>query len=109
MSETVHYIGKLTLVPIEGDIQNTAKIILRGEGRGAEGYSDFLEALEDWSYKKYVIYNGNIYKADMKESDPYSNMAIATKKEDGTIDFEVRYYNGGCSFSEAIEDALRKI
>jgi len=109
MSETVHYIGKLTLVPIEGDIQNIAKMILQKEGWSLEGYNDFLEALEDWSYKKYIIYNENIYKVDMKESDPYSNMAIATKKEDGTIDFEVRYYNGGCSFSEAIEDALRKI
>ena len=25
---------------------------------------------------------------------------------DGTIDYEVMYYNGGCSFNEAIEYAL---
>ena len=109
MSETVHYIGKLTLVPIEEDIQNTAKIILQEEGWSLEGYSDSLEALDGRGYRKYVIYNGNIYRVDMKEYDPYANIGIAFKKDDGTIDFEVRYHNGGCSFSEAIEDALRKI
>ena len=28
---------------------------------------------------------------------------------DGTIDYEVMYYNGGCSFNEAIEYALDDI
>ena len=31
-----------------------------------------------------------------------------SKNEDGDFDFEVRYYNGGCGFDEAIERAFER-
>lgn len=34
---------------------------------------------------------------------------LANKNEDGTILFNVSYYNGGCSFDEAIEQAIKDI
>ena len=33
----------------------------------------------------------------------------ATQNDDGTIDYEVKYYNGGCSREEAIAEAVQKL
>lgn len=38
--------------------------------------------------------------------DPDDDIFNATQNLDGTIDFHVMYYNGGCSFNEAIEEAI---
>ena len=40
-----------------------------------------------------------------KELDPDSSLFEAVLYSDGTIEFEVKYYNGGCGFSEAIDHA----
>lgn len=109
MSETVHYVGKLTKIPMEGDLQNTAKRVLQNEGWCDESDADFLEQLEDRGYKKFLVHSGNIYKVEKTQLDPNDDIVKATKCPDGTIDFEVKYYNGGCSFNEAIDAALGKI
>ena len=57
--------------------------------------------------EKYIVTNDNIYKVVEKnnKTDEY-DIFNATQNLDGTIDYEVMYYNGGCSFNEAIEYAL---
>lgn len=108
MSETEHRVGKLTPVEINGTIEETAEAILKADGvEPKEYYDTFLDQLEDVGYRQYVITDGKIYKVDMAEIDPYNDIFNATHNEDGTIDFEVKYYNGGCSFNEAIEEAIK--
>ena len=41
--------------------------------------------------------------------DDYADIFNASKNEDGTIDFLLRYYNGGCSFNEALTTAINKM
>lgn len=48
-----------------------------------------------------IVYEDNI--------DDYEDIFHASKNEDGTIDFLLRYYNGGSSFDEALIIAINKI
>jgi hypothetical protein len=72
-------------------------------------YESYQEMFESEFYKKYVIYNDMIYKVEAKQTDPYGDIFVANKNSDGTINFEVQYYNGGCGFSEAIDIALNNM
>jgi len=56
----------------------------------------------------YIIFNDMVYDYKSEELDPYEHF-IATKNDDGTINFSVAYYNGGCGFKEAIEYALKSM
>lgn len=89
MSETVHYKGKL--IP-------TGKTLKEFDPETSDIYDHYLHAVE---------IDGMVYVVKKKDIDPDGDILRSTKNEDGTIDFEVRYYNGGCSFNEAIEEALK--
>lgn len=89
MSETVHYKGKL-----------------KPTGKTEEEYCGEGDDIYDHYYKA-VIVHGMVYEVEKEEIDPYSDLLISNKNEDGTIDFEVKYHNGGCSFNEAIEEATK--
>jgi hypothetical protein len=41
--------------------------------------------------------------------DPYHDICIAIKDEDGEINYELKYYNGGTNYDEMLEDALKSI
>lgn len=92
MSETVHYKGKLT---------PTGKTLQEIDPDAGNIY--------DLGYKEYVVIDGAIYKADYREIDDYDDILNASKNEDGTYDFEVKYYNGGCGFNEAIDIAIDRL
>lgn len=110
MSETEHNIGKLIPVPLVGDIENTAKTILESLGVGPEeGHTTFVSQLQEEMYKKYIIHDGKIYKTEYIEVNDYDDLFNASINEDGSINFETKYYNGGCDFNEAIGYALKKI
>lgn len=92
MSETDHYKGKL--IP-------TGKT----QDEFSPNNPDF-----DGFYEKAVVIDGMVYTVEKKEDiDPWCDIFRASKNEDGSYDFEVRYYNGGCSFDEAIYEAVDKI
>lgn len=63
-------------------------------------------AFTDYFYRKAVLYKNLIYEIletiDIEESDIFEAEQLA----DGNIKFLVQFYNGGCSFSEAIVNAL---
>lgn len=69
-------------------------------------YSTYKEMLD--SETDYIIFNDTVYNPKSEEIDPYECF-VATKNNDGTINFIVNYYNGGCGFKEAIEYALKKM
>jgi hypothetical protein len=112
MSETVHYKGILTRVlPNEGEtIQDIAKRILDHHNIEFDDcYDDYLECLQDNYYQGYVVLDDKIYEVEKKELDPDSSLFKAVLYSDGTIEFEVKYYNGGCGFGEAIDHAYDNI
>lgn len=110
MSETVSLVGKLILVEIQGDIENTCRLILKENGQEKSEYDDsYREALEDWGYKQYYITDTAIFRVEMESDDPYDDIFHAVKNDDGSYDFTLKYYSGGCSFSEAINEAIDNI
>lgn len=56
-----------------------------------------------------VLINDVIFEIVTMRSFEYDDMFEASRNSDGTIDFTVKYYNGGCSFSEALERAFSKM
>lgn len=88
MSETVHYRGRLT---------PTGKTLAEFDPNADDIYDHYYSAVE---------IDGMVYKVEKVHVDPYGDIFESSKNEDGTIDFEVKYYNGGCGFNEAIGYAL---
>ena len=109
MSDYEHSKGKLTPVEIVGDLENTAKLLLeKMEIEPVGWYDNFLEQFEVETYRTYIVLNDKIYKIESTPIDIYDDILNAVENEDETIDFEVKFYNGGCSFSEAIEIAVKR-
>lgn len=104
MSETVHYKGTLRLLErlenetLEEQIQ---RILCKNE---LPSYAEsWEECLYSDYYKEYAINNNILYKVEIDDYDIFN----IHKNTDGTYDFDVMYYNGGCSFDEAIEEAFK--
>ncbi|MCG7931984.1 MAG: hypothetical protein N0E44_18280 [Candidatus Thiodiazotropha lotti] len=109
MSETECRVVKLREVDMTGGVDEAIQRILNKEGW--ELYdNDYRETLRDFGYDKYVLVDEVIYEVieDM-DREPYDDVFEANRRTDGAIGFVVQYYNGGCSFSEAIENALKKL
>jgi len=92
MSETVHYKGKLiptgkTMAEFDPEIED-------------------IDMFEDHYYEKAIIVNGLVYEIKYSKVYDYEDIFTSSKNSDGSISFEVKYYNGGCCLGEAIEEAL---
>lgn len=108
MSETRHYRGTLLrLTNNKEDSEATAKDLLSAiEKTELPSYHDnWLEYLLDNFYKEYVVVDDCLYRA-IKEEVGDEDVFIAHKTKKG-YKFEVAYYDGGMSFDEAIEEAIR--
>lgn len=114
MSRTVHYTGRLELVEKLKDetLEEQCKRILSLYNyTDLHGYCDtWEEMLCDELYEKYVIHNEDVYKVVEKRSrNTDYDVFEAIENSDGSISYVVMYYNGGCSFDEAIGYALNKL
>jgi len=110
MSETVYYKGKL--IPVDFLINETLeerckRIIGDVDLEDYESYQEML--IDDYNYyEDYVIHNDILYSVKKNRLDPEQSMFVAKRDNDtGIVDFEVRYYDGGTSFDEAIKYAFR--
>lgn len=108
MSKTVHYRGKLIYQERNSPtdtLEEQCKRIL--ENSKEEYYDTFVEALLDTRHKEYVVHNGKLYKIVDFVDTPENVDIFRSRKINGTdYEFEVKYYNGGCGFEEAIDYAL---
>lgn len=110
MSETVHYKGVLKSIERYANetLEDQCKRLL--DGKELPSYCDsYKEFFLDENYQKAVIIDGIIYRAVKEDVDPDSDIFRAKKINDNEIEFEVRYYNGGCGFNEAIDKALENM
>ena len=91
---------------------------LKPTGKDIENYMSGLivpdycetvkEAFDDMFYMKAYFMNGQVYEVECVYEE-HDDIFESSKSDDGTIDFTVRYYNGGCSFNEALDCATKQI
>lgn len=111
MGTTVHYEGKLVKLKDGGNIERLATRLLNNNDieRDDECYDTALDQLVD-ECDNYVLVDDVIWEVvDKTERDPDDNIFEAFEGSDGVIRFNVRYYNSGYGFSEAIEEALQNL
>ena len=102
MSQTDHYRGKLT--PTGKTTEEFIGNVLLEEGCT---YEDAEEYFEDHYYESAVIIEGMVFAVEKEFIEEYEDIFKSTSNPDGSILFEVKYYNGGCGFSEAIDTAIK--
>ncbi|MFO1442869.1 hypothetical protein KDN24_06525 [Bacillus sp. Bva_UNVM-123] len=110
MSETVHYKGALRKIERyeKESLEEQCKRLL--DNKELPSYFDtYEEYLLDECYKEITVQGGIVYHIEKEELDPYDEIFNSSIKDSGEIEFEVRYYNGGCSFNEAIAEAIENI
>lgn len=110
MSEMVTYRGRLIPVDRRGlGIEAWIRELLGWDSLDTRGYGDWFEALDEERYNQYVYDSATdtLYEVERERLDPYGFIE-ASRREDGSMDFTVSYYNGGASFGEAMEAVLRK-
>lgn len=71
-----------------------------------EPYDVFYNGLK-CGYEKYIHINGVVWELDNAELDAH-DWSFAEKNPDGSFDYFVSFYNGGCSLQEAIQEAVEK-
>ena len=98
MSEIEHFTGKLT--PTGKTIHEYMSDIEVPSDYDKRGF--FNDELRDVAFE----ISGEVFSVDRAVADEYSDIFKSTKNADGTINFHVKYYNGGCCFGEALEYAL---
>ena len=107
MSEEVIVTGRLVPVILTPKIK---KEMLEAY-RGIKVSDDFLEDyFLDEFYDEYIQLQGQWYhvedRVDSDTADHYCT--VAKNKDDGTIGFAAKFYNGGTCLNEMLEDALRR-
>lgn len=115
MSETVHHKGTATKVTIPNNksLEDFClELILDRHSRHfIEYYDSYVECLcNDFSLEFYYHKETDtLYKLDNKEYDLDDEIIEAKKQENGTINYELRYYNGGAGFHECMDQAFNEI
>ncbi len=107
MSEMVHYKGKLHKIEKVNNetLEEQCKRVLDIDEL-PKYYNTYEEKLLCES-EEYITYNGALYSATKENIDLDSDIFLSSEDKNGIINFEVKYYNGGCGFREAIEYALK--
>lgn len=114
MSDMVHYKGKIRKVDkLPGEsLEDVCERVARQHGfTSLSRWCDSWEELVlDEAYEECAVVDDELFLVENKkrvfnEQDVFH----ASKNQDGSLDFEVLYYNGGTSFNEAIERALHNM
>lgn len=112
MSRVEHHIGVLKPLPLlDGEtLEEQCKRLLELEElpKYASSYEEHM--LDVGVYEKDILLqDGKLYKIDSKELSEDEDVIKAKQLPNGDIEFEVRYYNGGCGFAEALVEAIGTI
>lgn len=110
MSRTELHVGKVKEVNYGlTSLEETAKMILWELGEDVDNIHNSIEYLLDEHYDKYVRVKDKLYKIIVDKEYQEDDLMQATKNSDGTIDYVVQFYNGGCGFNEALEEAINNL
>lgn len=114
MSETVHYKGIATAIKTTEfiSVEDVAKEILKNRNKKiASYYSNAIECLVQEFNDEYFFHpkTQTLYSITKTSHDLDQAIIKAESKEDGTIEYELRFYNGGSGFEECMEEAFDKL
>ncbi len=108
MSRTEHHIGTLTEIDLKGKtIEEFAKE-LYGKETYASYYNSWLDFFRD-EYRETHYYHkasGKLYSLKYRELEEDAEIIRASRKSSNTIEYELKWYNGGASMDECMEEAL---
>ena len=119
MSDYEHHRGNLILIEKTSteDQEHFFKRVM-GDLFKEDAYKEYLEhnniqeffddcdAYNEFFYKdEYSIYKVE----DHEEVNPYDGVQVLRQNLDGSLYFEMRFYNGGTCLSEMIEESLEKM
>jgi len=114
MSEVERAKGKLTKINSDLTLVELCKKLLLEEDSDNvfdenDDESSVFESFNDVFWRgKYIVLDNEVYGLEMEtETDACEDIHEASYDKDGNIDFLVQFYNGGCCYSEAIEDAVK--
>lgn len=107
MSDIEHDKGILIPILRSKDLENAAKCIFKFE-KWTTDAPTYLEALSDIGYRKYIVINNTIYKINNTKLD-IDDILRSSKNANGSINYEVKFYNGGCDFNEALNGAYENM
>ena len=111
MSDYETHYGKIKKVETDLSCEEFAKqefIRLTGKDTPPKYCDNFIEALRDESEEFYFV-NSKIYRIENNELDGDSDIFHYKELEDTTIEYTLRFYNGGTGLSEQIEEILNKV
>lgn len=124
MSDIVHYCGRLEEIQPKGNesFDEMCHRILVREGVIEDGtivsldydlYDAWYEMLEDNlnNYSIIVTSDGwRLFRAKSRREIPCNDSVFNMQREEnGEYRYEVLYYNGSCSFSEALQEAYENM
>lgn len=116
MSETVYYKGKLKEVsklPNETLEQQCKRVLNNKNIKNLHKYyGDWTVYMNyEFSDEYYINYkNSTLYSIINKEGvNTDEDFFHAKSNNNNEIEFEVQYYNGGCGFDEALDEAIENI
>lgn len=111
MSDYELHQGKIKMVETDLSSEDFAKqefIRLTGKNVIPNYYDNFIEALREESEEFYFV-NSKIYRIENNELDGDSDIFQYKKLEDTSIEYTLRFYNGGTDLSEQIEEIINKV
>lgn len=114
MSETVHYRGRAIAIAkgFKTCVLMAKKMIVgRSDIKKIPSYyDDYLDYLCDY-YDDFYYHEKTetLYQITKHKYDLDDDIIKATINEYGTIDYELRYYNGGAGFGECLTEAFDKL
>ena len=107
MSQTENHIGTLKRLPRTCSSEEMAKEFCKTRKIRNEHEETWLTVLQE-QCEDIAFFNGRFYYIDDIETDDV-DVFHAVKHKNGDIDYILNYYNGGCSFQEALEKALGRL
>lgn len=111
MSETETHIGKLKKLKLPKECITWKDKFLHLQKLGFSFEEYDIE--DEWIYGEKegctITANGDFYVIIESKSPDYKDILEASVNIDGTISYTLQFYNGGCSFGEALESALKNI
>tara|TARA_R110002049_G_scaffold231127_2_gene403427 strand:+ start:21761 stop:22123 length:363 start_codon:yes stop_codon:yes gene_type:complete len=111
MSRTEHHIGTLTEIDMKGKtIEEFAK-----ELSGKESYQSYYDSWLDFfrdEFRKTHHYHeasGKLYSIEDRELEENADIIRATRKSPDTIEYELKWYNGGAGMNECMNEAINRL
>lgn len=112
MSETECNTGKLVPVKLINGESNEGFAFRYCQENGIvkDDYNKtYIDQLFDEDYRGWYLHEGTLYRCENDRDTDSGDIFQAIKNSDGTINYVLQYYNGGCSFGEAMSYAMKKL